>query len=66
MSAYLIITENGYDGSRVMYCESYAELECMLKSTDWNPSSFPVDEIEVYEVTRELPVTELLRLKEKG
>ena len=48
-----------------MYCESYAELERMLKSTDGYHSSFPVDEIEVYEVARELPVTELQRLKVK-
>ena len=66
MSAYLIIAENGYDASNVMHCESYAELERMLKSTDGYHSSFPVDEIEVYEVARELPVTELQRIKSKG
>ncbi len=60
---YLILKENGYDGWSVNYCDSKKKLNQALQSTDYVHFSFPIEEIEVYEVTRELTTKELLEIK---
>ena len=60
---YLILTDNGYDATSVHYCDSKEELASALRSTDYMHFSFPIQEIEVYEVARELTPTELLDIR---
>jgi len=60
---YLILKDDGYDGYSVNYCDSKKELGAALQATDYFHFSFPIEDIEVYEVTRELTPTELLDIK---
>jgi hypothetical protein len=60
---YLILTDNGYDGTSVHYCYSEEELTKALRSKDYMRYNFPIQDVEVYEVARELPPTELLDMR---
>jgi hypothetical protein len=60
---YIIISDNYIDGSNVNYCDSEAELAGALRSLDGNHFSFPINNIEVFEVTRELTPQELLDIR---
>tara|TARA_R110000803_G_scaffold54211_1_gene110869 strand:+ start:570 stop:785 length:216 start_codon:yes stop_codon:yes gene_type:complete len=63
---YLILTNNGYDDTSVHYCNSKEELTGALRSKDYFHYSFPIQEIEVYEVACELTQTELLDIRGEG
>jgi len=60
---YLILKDDGYDGCSVNYCDSKKELGLALWATDYFHFSFPIEDIEVYEVTRELTTEELLEIR---
>ena len=59
---YLILRDNGYDATDVHYCDSKEELSSALRSKDYMHYSFPIHDIEVYEVARELTSKELLEI----
>jgi hypothetical protein len=60
---YLILKDDGYDGWNIHYCDSKEELGEALWATDYMHFIFPIRDIEVYEVTRELTVQELLEIR---
>tara|TARA_R110000787_G_scaffold71774_1_gene159827 strand:- start:185 stop:391 length:207 start_codon:yes stop_codon:yes gene_type:complete len=60
---YLILTDNGYDGTNVNYCDSKKELRAALRAKDYGGFAFPIQEIEVYEVFGELTLAELLDIR---
>tara|TARA_B110000908_G_scaffold147875_1_gene179961 strand:+ start:346 stop:561 length:216 start_codon:yes stop_codon:yes gene_type:complete len=63
---YLILTDNGYDATNVHYCDSKEELTRALRSKDYMHYSFPIQDVEVYEVACELTPTELLDIRGEG
>ena len=62
-SKYLMLTDNGYDATSVHYYDSKEELTGALRSSDYLHYSFPIQQIEVYEVARELTPKELLDMR---
>ena len=63
-SEYLILKYNSYDGPSIHYCDSKEELASALRSKDFMHYSFPLQDVEVYEVARELTSKELLDIRE--
>lgn len=60
---YLILADSGYDETSYYHCDSAEELTRALKSKDYFRYNFPIHEIEVYEVARELTQKELLDMR---